>query len=191
MSRSFYLEGTTSRGLQLLHHVLSNHTHFVSTMQEQLSLTRGNNIESTLEEAPPLRPGLEATKTWPIAISGWSWRLSTAGLDINMAGKLQQYLWMVYRWCHPLLGICYVGCRATRAHRCKGGIGSAVGDVLGRFWSTRWSVVVLVFSWFLAYGSPNPINHMYHAQWLNDQNWLNLDQPSAELSRRQAPFSCM
>lgn len=41
VTRDLYLKGTTSRGFELLHYVLfktKDHTHLISTMQEQFSM---------------------------------------------------------------------------------------------------------------------------------------------------------
>lgn len=55
VSRGFYSEGTTSRGLELLHNVLfkiKDHMHLVSTIQEQISMPLDEDVENILDSVP-------------------------------------------------------------------------------------------------------------------------------------------
>ncbi|ODM24314.1 hypothetical protein SI65_01978 [Aspergillus cristatus] len=52
-NRNFLLDGTVSRGLELLHDVIfkiKDHAHLVSTMQEKISQAKGYSIEVVLDE---------------------------------------------------------------------------------------------------------------------------------------------
>lgn len=53
--RRILLEGTLSRGLELLHNVLfktTNHAHLVSTMQGQISQSRSASLSQTMKDEP-------------------------------------------------------------------------------------------------------------------------------------------
>lgn len=55
VNRRILLEGTLSRGLQLLHNVLfkmKNHAHLVSTMQGQISQSRGASLTQIMSDEP-------------------------------------------------------------------------------------------------------------------------------------------
>ena len=104
----------------------------------QLSRGRGPWRDGTVPAAPgaAINSGPEAAAARPATLqggrrAGCERTGSAAGLDANVAGNLQQPFLILRTGRHPPLGVCYVGCGATRAHGCEGGVEAAMGSGLG------------------------------------------------------------